>query len=95
MNNKASYALKIEKLKQELSQFEHFSIIEAFLSVLISNKGGDIDTLRRMPWLQLFFLKLALQGESGRRKMNKGQLVALMNRLIHSKLMLRSLMKAI
>ncbi|WP_347783746.1 GapS1 family protein [Pseudomonas kurunegalensis] len=81
MNNKASYALKIEKLKQELSQFEHFSIIEAFLSVLISNKGGDIDTLRRMPWLQLFFLKLALQGESGRRKMNKGQLVALMNRL--------------
>lgn len=81
MSKKVSYAQKIDKLKIELSRYEHFSIIENLMAILISNKGDEIDILRRMPWLQLFFLKLALQGESGRRKINRGQLTALMNRL--------------
>lgn len=81
MNKKNSYVQKIDKFKKELSRYEHFSIIENFMAILISSKGDEIDVLRRMPWLQLLFLKLALQGESGRLKINRGQLISQMNRL--------------
>lgn len=81
MSKKDNYVQKIDKFKRELSRYEHFSIIENLMAILISNKGSEIDILRRMPWLQLLFLKLALQGDSGRRTINRGQLIALVNRL--------------
>ncbi|WP_440780040.1 GapS1 family protein [Pseudomonas syringae] len=78
----SKYKKKIQHLAKSLENYDHISVLEAWLSNLISDKDQkDVDLFKRLPWIQFFLLKLALLGKSGPIKMSRDRFTRYANQL--------------
>lgn len=84
MGSADEYRIKLARIKESLSRFSHESVVSAVIQGMRGE--GDQNRVTRLPWVQLFVMKLALLGSPGRKPISNGEYNELANRLYHIQL---------
>ncbi len=72
----ASYTRELGNIKTDLSRYSHHSTFNCAMNYLDQGR-----TLKHMPWVVMFFLKLSLLEKSGSLEMSKDDFLRLTNRI--------------
>lgn len=71
-----SYTRELENIKTDLSRYSHSSVFNCAINYLDQGR-----TLKNMPWIVMFFLKLSLLGKSGAIEMGPDEFLKVVNRV--------------
>lgn len=84
MGSADEYRIKLARIKESLSCFSHESVVSAVIQGMRCE--GETNRIARLPWVQLFVMKLALLGPPGMKPISNGEYNEIVNRLYHMQL---------
>lgn len=82
MTSKA-YVIGVERVKEQLSKYSHFSILDLTLNHLSSKAADPAYRNSMMPWVVMFLLKLSMLGADGKEKVSPQQFNRIANDIFH------------